>query len=118
MATAISIEDVSKQYRLGQFGTGTIAHDLNRWWARLRGKDDPFARVGQVNDRTKPSSGSTEPEYVWALKDINLEVEQGQILGIIGRNGAGKSTLLKLLSRVTAPTTAETGTAVNRTWFE
>ncbi len=105
MATAISIEDVSKQYRLGQFGTGTIAHDLNRWWARLRGKDDPFARVGQVNDRTKPSSARTEPEYVWALKDINLEVEQGQILGIIGRNGAGKSTLLKLLSRVTAPTT-------------
>lgn len=105
MATAISIENVSKQYRLGQFGTGTIAHDLNRWWARFRGKDDPFARVGQINDRTTKSSDSSEPEYVWALNDINLQVEQGQILGIIGRNGAGKSTLLKLLSRVTAPTT-------------
>ena len=109
MTTAISIENVSKQYRLGQFGTGTIAHDLNRWWARVRGKEDPFARVGQVNDRTvassPPASRNSQSEYVWALKDINLQVEQGQILGIIGRNGAGKSTLLKLLSRVTAPTT-------------
>ena len=117
MTTAISIENLSKQYRLGQFGTGTIAHDLNRWWARVRGKEDPFARVGQVNDRTQKSSVASNQssaaansraanhDYVWALKDINLEVEQGQILGIIGRNGAGKSTLLKLLSRVTAPTT-------------
>ncbi len=113
LTTAISIENVSKQYRLGQVGTGTIAHDLNRWWARVRGKDDPFATVGQVNDRTIAVSKNQAPgtrnsdasNYVWALKDINLQVEQGQILGIIGRNGAGKSTLLKLLSRVTAPTT-------------
>ncbi len=109
MSTAISIENVSKMYRLGQVGTGTIAHDLNRWWARFRGKDDPFARVWQVNDRTvaslPPASRSAVSDYVWALKDINLQVEQGQILGIIGRNGSGKSTLLKLLSRVTAPTT-------------
>ena len=100
MPPAIKIEDVSKMYRLGQVGTGTLAHDLNRLWAKLRGKQDPFARIGQENDREKEGG-----DYVWALKDINLEVEQGQILGIIGKNGAGKSTLLKLLSRVTAPTT-------------
>lgn len=87
-------------YRLGQVGTGTIAHDLNRWWAKLRGKTDPYQRIGAENNREE--SGG---DYVWALQDINLEVQQGQILGIIGRNGAGKSTLLKLLSRVTAPTT-------------
>lgn len=87
-------------YRLGQVGTGTIAHDMNRWWAKLRGKPDPYQRIGAENNREE--SGG---DYVWALQDINLEVEQGQILGIIGRNGAGKSTLLKLLSRVTAPTT-------------
>lgn len=105
MTIAISIENVSKQYRLGQVGTGTLAHDLNRWWAYLRGKEDPYARVGQTNDRTKKTSEDNSPDYVWALRDINLDVEEGQILGIIGRNGAGKSTLLKLLSRVTAPTT-------------
>lgn len=100
MPAAITLENVSKMYRLGQVGTGTLAHDLNRWWSRLRGKGDPFAKIGQENNREQGGG-----EYVWALKDINLEVQQGEILGIIGCNGAGKSTLLKLLSRVTAPTT-------------
>ncbi|MEQ6122361.1 ABC transporter ATP-binding protein [Reichenbachiella sp. MALMAid0571] len=101
--TVIKIENLSKLYRIGEIGTGTISHDLNRWWTtKIRGKEDPFAKVGQVNDRT---SKAEKGEHVWALKDINLEVKQGDILGIIGKNGAGKSTLLKLLSRVTSPTT-------------
>ncbi|TWT72958.1 ABC transporter ATP-binding protein [Allorhodopirellula solitaria] len=100
MSVAIQFEDISKQYRLGEVGTGTLSHDLHRAWARLRGKPDPFGKVGALNDREERGG-----EYVWALKDVNFTVEQGEILGIIGRNGAGKSTLLKLLSRVTAPTT-------------
>jgi lipopolysaccharide transport system ATP-binding protein len=101
---AIKVEGLGKQYRLGEIGTGTISHDLNRWWARLRGKEDPFATVGEVNDRT---SKSTNNDYVWSLRDINFEVKKGEVLGIIGRNGAGKSTLLKILSKVTAPTTGK-----------
>lgn len=97
----LDVQDVSKQYRLGEVGTGTISHDLNRWWAKMRGKDDPFLKIGESNDRTQKGNS----EYVWALKDIDFQVEQGQAVGIIGRNGAGKSTLLKLLSRVTKPTT-------------
>ena len=100
MADSIQIDRVSKMYRLGQIGTGTISHDLNRWWHKLRGKPDPYQRIGTINNRE-----TSEGDYAWALKDVDLNVEQGQILGIIGRNGAGKSTLLKILSRVTAPTT-------------
>jgi len=97
----IKVENVSKLYRLGEVGTGTLSQDLKRWWATTRGKEDPFAKIGETNDRT--SKGNSE--YVWSLKDINFEVKQGEVLGIIGRNGAGKSTLLKLLSKVTTPTT-------------
>ncbi len=102
MSTAIEFNNISKLYRLGLVSSGTLSNDLKRWWTmNILHKEDPFLKVGSVNDRSK----AADSEYVWALKDIDFKVEQGDVVGIIGKNGAGKSTLLKLLSRVTGPTT-------------
>jgi lipopolysaccharide transport system ATP-binding protein len=98
MPTVISVENLAKVYHLGQIGSGTFANDLKVWFARLRGKPNPLLRVGDTD------YGNRAGEEIWALRDVTFSVEQGDVLGIIGRNGAGKSTILKILSRVTAPT--------------
>jgi len=101
--TVIEFNHIGKQYILGTIGTGTLSQDLNRWWARVRGREDPYLKIGETNDRTQRG----ESRFVWALRDISFSVEQGDVVGIVGKNGAGKSTLLKILSRVTSPTTGD-----------
>jgi ABC-type polysaccharide/polyol phosphate transport system ATPase subunit len=100
---AIEIKGISKLYKLGEVGTGTLSHDMNRWWHAIRGKEDPYIKIGQTNNKNSKRTS----DYVWALKDINLTIQEGEVYGIIGSNGAGKSTLLKILSKITKPTTGE-----------
>ena len=97
----IEVEGLSKMYRIGVIGSGTLSHDLNNWWHRLRGNVNANDTQGEINDPSKKSKTG----YVWSLKDINFQIQQGDVFGIIGKNGAGKSTLLKIISKITKPTT-------------
>lgn len=101
MSISISVENLSKQYRLGVIGNRTLYEDINRWWARVRGKPDPLEKIGEVDH------GNRTDGLLWALRDVSFQLEQGEVLGVIGRNGAGKSTLLKILSKVTGPTSGQ-----------
>ncbi|MEW5870884.1 MAG: ABC transporter ATP-binding protein [Chloroflexota bacterium] len=107
MGIAIKVENLNKAYRLGQISGGTLREDLNRWWARRRGRPDPYLKIGAEFSIPPDDHGNRQGEYIWALSDVSFNVEQGKVLGIIGRNGAGKSTLLKILSRITAPTSGQ-----------
>ena len=93
----ISVEHLSKSYRLGQINTGTFSRDLEAWWARLRGQPNPHLRIGETDH------GNRDGEELWALRDVSFTVEQGEALGIIGRNGAGKSVLRPWVKEIPRP---------------